>query len=144
MATEAQIKANQENSKHSTGPKDTSLVKFNALKHGLTAQTVLLKGENKEAFEELLNEVRAKLKPDGVIETELVDQIAFAFWRIRRCRNIDKIFAEGCSDLDGVKWVNLFGADYMEKFTKYETSAMNQVGKLMGMLMAFRPQEQEQ
>lgn len=138
MITDKQIKANQENSEHSTGPNDTSLTRYNALKHSLTSQTVLLKGENKEAFDELLTETRDKLNPEGSIENELVDQIVFAFWRIRRCRGVDKTIVEANTDLKEVKWAEVFGSEYMEKFTRYETHAMNQIGKLLGILMAFR------
>lgn len=138
MATEAQILANQKNSMLSTGPRDTSVVRYNALKHGLQSQTVLLKGEDELAFKELLAETRAKLQPDGSIENELVDQIAFSFWRIRRCRSADKTIVEGGSDLKGVKWADVFSSEYMEKFTRYETHAVNQIGRLLGILMAFR------
>lgn len=144
MATPEQIKANQENSRLSTGPQDTSLVRYNALKHGLRSQTVLLRNEDKGAFDVLLTETREKLQPEGSIENELVDQIAFSFWRIRRCRGVDKAIMEGGSDLNGVKWADVFSSEYMERFTRYETHAIGQIGKLLGILMAFRENQKQQ
>jgi hypothetical protein len=51
MATAAQIRANQENSKKSTGPKDTSRTRLNGLTHGLCSEQVTLPGENPADFD---------------------------------------------------------------------------------------------
>ena len=138
MSTDKQIAANRENSKKSTGPNDTSIVRYNALKHGITAETTLLDGENKDAFDELAKEIRERLGPDGAIEVELVDQIIFSFWKIRRCRGISVEMITNNSDAKGARWANIFGAEYMERLTKYETASINQVSKLMSMLVVFK------
>ncbi|MBV8808776.1 MAG: hypothetical protein JO033_08885 [Acidobacteriaceae bacterium] len=52
MATDAQIKANRENAKLSTGSKTESgkaKSSLNAVKTGLTGRTVLLSGDDAEA-----------------------------------------------------------------------------------------------
>ena len=54
MATTNQIEANRKNAQKSTGPKSAqgkADVAKNATKHGLTAQNVIIKGENPEEFE---------------------------------------------------------------------------------------------
>jgi hypothetical protein len=54
------------------------------LRHGLLARDVVLPEEDLDAFEDLLNQVRAELSPVGRIEELLVDRIVNAIWRLRR------------------------------------------------------------
>ena len=59
MATPAQITANIVNAQQSTRPRTEAgkaTSSRNALKHGLTAQTVLLLGEDEEAYRQLRSE----------------------------------------------------------------------------------------
>ena len=87
VTSERQKAANQANALHSTGPKTPegkAAVRLNALRHGLLARDVVLPGEDADAFEELLNQVRADLSPVGPIEELLVDQVINAMWRLRR------------------------------------------------------------
>ena len=56
MSTQSQITANIANSQHSTGPRTEAgkaVSSQNALKHGLTAQTVLLPGEDEAAYRKM-------------------------------------------------------------------------------------------
>ena len=56
MATEAQIKANQENAKKSTGPateEGKKISSMNAMTHGIFSTIPLLPGENLEQFKML-------------------------------------------------------------------------------------------
>jgi hypothetical protein len=69
MASERQILANRVNSKKSTGPKThkgKALASMNALKHGLTAQKLLMPGESAEEFEALLAELFREHRPETV------------------------------------------------------------------------------
>jgi len=50
VITKKQLAANKKNAQKSTGPKDTSKTKLNALKHGIFAKRVIISGENKEEF----------------------------------------------------------------------------------------------
>jgi hypothetical protein len=87
MASERQILANRVNSKKSTGPKThkgKALASMNALKHGLTAQKLLMPGESAEEFEALLAELFREHRPETVSERQLVDFIATLQWRLRR------------------------------------------------------------
>jgi hypothetical protein len=87
VTSEARKTANQANARLSTGPKSLkgkSIVRFNALRHGLLARDVVLPGEDADAFEDLWNQIRADLSPAGPIEALLVDRIVNAMWRLRR------------------------------------------------------------
>ena len=56
MATQKQIEANRRNAQSSTGPKTEegkSKSKFNALKHGMTAEVAVLPHEDKHSYEDL-------------------------------------------------------------------------------------------
>jgi len=44
MISEKQILANRENAQKSTGPKNTELTKFNSLRHGILAKSIIIKG----------------------------------------------------------------------------------------------------
>jgi hypothetical protein len=88
-----QLAANRRNARKSTGPKSANgkaVSKMNALKHGLLAQTVVVRGfklkESTNEFKKLCQEYYAELAPEGPLEEMLVDQIVQAAWRLRRAR----------------------------------------------------------
>jgi hypothetical protein len=90
MSSEKQISANRENAQLG-GVKTTmgkSIVKWNALKHGLLAKEVIIdKGdgkENREEFDEIFSEFHAHYQPVGVEEEILVETAAVNYWRYRR------------------------------------------------------------
>src|SRR3984893_16606695 len=56
----------------------------NAIKHGLTANTLILQCESLEDYQAMLAEHIAIHQPITPPELELVDQMAIARWRIRR------------------------------------------------------------
>lgn len=87
MTTDRQIEANKRNARRSTGPrtpKGKAASRGNAATHGLTARTILLTGEDPEEYRRLREGVIAQLKPEGVLEHELVGQIVNFLWRQRR------------------------------------------------------------
>jgi len=84
MASERQIEANRTNALKSTGPRSEAgraISSRNALAHGLTSRQVLLPGEDAQRFAELKGAIFGDLKPDGVIEIELVERVASLSWR---------------------------------------------------------------
>src|SRR5947209_15620412 len=87
MSTERQIAANQLNAQKSTGPRTPegrAAVRLNGVKHGITAQTLVLKGEREEDFTALLDSYQAEHQPSTPTEEALVLQLAMATWRLRR------------------------------------------------------------
>jgi hypothetical protein len=98
MATERQKRANRLNARRSTGPrteagKDRS--RFNALKHGLAAQSPVLPHENAAAFHEMRAALIAHYDPANMQELQLIDHIAHAQLRMERSRR----FENGMFDL---------------------------------------------
>ena len=92
MASRRQLEANRRNAQKSTGPKSEkgkSVTRFNALRHGLTSEEVLLPEEDKEAFNELHEGLEADLSPEGALENRLVDHIAVNLWRLKRVQKVE-------------------------------------------------------
>ena len=58
--------------------------KHNALKYGIFAKNVLLKGESQSEFDSLLNGLLNDLRPEGTLEELLVEKLAALAWRHRR------------------------------------------------------------
>lgn len=88
MTSEKQVEANKKNAQKSTGPKDASKTRFNALKHGLLAKALIItegeSKENKEEFNFILLSLREELKPEGIIQEMLVERMAVCYWRLQR------------------------------------------------------------
>jgi hypothetical protein len=92
MSTPAQAAANLANAQQSTGPttaagKATS--SQNALKHGLTAKTVLLPGEDEAAYLKMCEGMFATFAPVNTPEKELVQLLCDTQWRLQRCGRIE-------------------------------------------------------
>jgi len=84
MASERQLAANRENAKKSTGPKTPegrAAVRLNGVKHGLSAETLVLMGENQADFDALIDSLQAEHQPATPTEELLVRQLAMAAWR---------------------------------------------------------------
>src|SRR5215469_16925263 len=79
MASEKHIAANRRNASRSTGPKTAegkARMRLNALKHGLTADTVVLPGEDPAALEARVDAWKDDLRPGGALEDYLVERAA--------------------------------------------------------------------
>ncbi len=90
MASEAQMAANRRNARKSTGPRTEAgraVASRNALRHGLTAEQLILFDEQAEDLARFRDEVRAALDPADEVEEQLVERIVLCAWRLRRaCR----------------------------------------------------------
>ena len=92
MHSQKRLNANRQNAQKSTGPKTAegkSVSKMNAVKHGLLAQDVVLRGEDPDEFDALRDGLVAELRPNGCLETEHVERIAVCLWRLRRVYGIE-------------------------------------------------------
>src|ERR1035441_7487781 len=96
MASEKQVSANRQNAAKSTGPKTINgkmQSRRNAMRHGLTAATVVPAIEDMEEFERFAAAIRADYQPVSTIEHELVARLASLLWRLRRATLIEtKLF----------------------------------------------------
>jgi len=57
---------------------------FNAIKHGLTAKAHVLSNESQADFDQLRQEYVDRFQPRDTIETDVVDDMVGARWRLRR------------------------------------------------------------
>ena len=99
--TRAQIKANRNNAKKSTGPRTEqgkARVSKNGLKHGLLARDTVLPGEDPADFDRQLSALEADIHPANSLEFELVRQIADAQWRMRRLTRLETGFLAAALD----------------------------------------------
>ena len=91
LASEARAVTNRLNALKSTGPIDTSLTRFNALKHGLTAEKIVVTGSEKpEEYVSLLDGLRRDFEPQTTLENILIEQMASSLWRRYRIIRAEK------------------------------------------------------
>jgi hypothetical protein len=87
MTTEKQIIANQQNAKHSTGPRTECgkrRSRRNAIRHGLTAETVIDTLEDAADYRAFERAIKSDYSPQTAIEGQLVTRLASLLWRLRR------------------------------------------------------------
>jgi hypothetical protein len=87
MATERQITANRASAANSTGPRTPAgkaASRRNSLSHGLSAQKLLLDGEDPAAFEALRSDLFREFAPVGMLEARLIELMASLLWRLLR------------------------------------------------------------
>jgi len=92
MATSAQINANRANALLSTGPRSVegkAASSRNSFRLGLTAQSLVIPGEDPAELEELTTALESKLRPVGPIEEALLQTVVRAQWMMRRYTRIE-------------------------------------------------------
>ena len=80
---------NRENARHSTGPRTPAGKKrasLNAIRHGLTGQTIVSPTDDLSAYLLFTQRFHDDLQPKGAIETQLVQTVADNSWRLNRAR----------------------------------------------------------
>jgi hypothetical protein len=92
MTSFRQIEANRRNAQKSTGPKTErgkQRASQNAVRHGLTAETVIKLIEDKDDYRAFEMAVTADYDAESAVERELVLQLASLLWRLRRAISIE-------------------------------------------------------
>jgi hypothetical protein len=97
MSSLKQIEANRRNALKSTGPttpegKERS--RCNALRHGLTAETVIAALEDADDYQAFEAAVIADYDAESAVERELVLRLASVLWRLRRATGIETALFE--------------------------------------------------
>jgi hypothetical protein len=85
------IEANRRNAKRSTGPTSPEgkrRVSLNALKHGLTAATVVLPGEDSLVLQARVDAWKADCPPQSTMEDYLVERAAHVSWQLDRADRV--------------------------------------------------------
>jgi len=92
MTSVKQFEANRRNSLKSTGPKTEAGKKAsrcNAVRHGLTAETVIGALEDAEDYKAFEAAITADYDAQSAVERELVLRLASLLWRLRRATTIE-------------------------------------------------------
>ena len=92
MATPAQIDANRANAQKSTGPRSAegkSASRFNALKHGIDAASIVIPGEDPADYDALVAAYHRDFRPESPSETFHVDTMLRADWQKRRLQRVE-------------------------------------------------------
>jgi hypothetical protein len=98
MASERQIAANRRNAQKCTGPNTEAgkrASRMNALKHGMTARTIVLPYEDEIEYHETRAALIEGYQPASNAELMLVDQIAAGYWRTSRARAYERAMLTG-------------------------------------------------
>ena len=92
MASPAQINANRANAQKSTGPRSAegkSASRFNALKHGMDAASIVIPGEDPAEYEALAAHYLDEYHPQSASESFHVDAMLRADWQKRRLQSVE-------------------------------------------------------
>jgi len=114
MTSLKQTEANRVNALKSTGPKTTEgkeRSRCNAIRHGLTAETVIVGFEDADDYESFEAIVIADYDARSAVERELVLRLASVLWRLRRATGIETALFESAIKQVGQEISNRATAD---------------------------------
>src|SRR5690242_2270552 len=92
MTSYRQVEANRRNALKSTGPKTEAgkqASRCNAVRHGLTAETVIGALEDAEDYKGFEAAITADYDAQSSVERELVLRLASLLWRLRRATTLE-------------------------------------------------------
>jgi hypothetical protein len=105
MTSFRQIEANRCNARKSTGPntqEGKQRSRCNAVRHGLTAETVIGALEDAEDYQAFEVAITADYDAQAAVERELVLRLASLLWRLRRATTMETgLFEIQADDLNG-------------------------------------------
>lgn len=138
--SERKLKANRENAKKSTGPRDTSKTRFNAVTHGLLASKLMFDGGGKPT-DENLQQLEAGLRStygNGDVRQELLIEITLIeSWRQSRVVAADM-------ELFQRHGAALFGYNTgLPNTMRYATASRRSMFQALQMLEAEKQQQEE-
>ena len=84
MSTATTTPQNLMGMQNAAGENTPSLVRFNALKHGILSRYTVLSHENHADYESLVNALMDEHLPAGATEQHLIEELASVIWRKRR------------------------------------------------------------
>ena len=129
MASDRQIEANRKSARSSTRTA-TALGKarssLNAVRHGLSARNAVLPQEDSGAYLELLASLEAEFRPQGPLESFLVQQMASAQWRLLRLARMETGFL--------MAGIDDYGLDPAPPKRRRHLSGDDEVTRLLGVL----------
>jgi hypothetical protein len=120
MTSFKQIEANRRNARKSTGPiteEGKQRSRCNAIRHGLTAETVIGALEDAEDYKAFEAAIIADYDAQSAVERELVLRLASLLWRLRRATTMEtglfKIQAEHLSGFKRVRQLHPVSREFV-------------------------------
>ena len=121
MSSPAQAAANLANAQHSTGPRTDAgkaAASQNALKHGLTASTVLIPGEDPAEFAQFEQSLFDFWRPFDTGEEVMVQELIYVQWRLKRCVRLEAaIFSAETPDFKALNNISLHEARLKRQYS---------------------------
>ena len=137
MASVTQLTANQANAQHSTGPvtaEGKARVSQNALRHGLTARHLVIRGDEQEEFAALQLSLSEELAPQGATETIAFQELLHAAWSLHRFRRIEAEASLGTVD----DFTNPATTAVLDRLSRYQARAQRAWQKALHELGALQ------
>jgi hypothetical protein len=137
MATSAQITANRANAQLSTGPRTEegkARVAQNAVRHGLTAQHLVVREDEREVFETFRKDLHAELDPQGAIEQATFEELLHAAWNLKRFRRLESEASLGTLD----DFTDSQTTAVLDRLSRYQSRAQRAYYKALAELRALQ------
>ena len=141
MSTAAQIQANRENARHSTGPvteQGKANSSQNHLKHGFCGYFRVLEYENAQAYETLLTALREEHQPATPTEEILVDRMAQHHWLAQRAQFLQSSLFSQTDHMDNASQKSF------ALYLRYQTSNDRAFSKCLNDLVKLRSEKRKQ
>jgi hypothetical protein len=101
MSSIRKIESSRANGARSRGPVTESgklIASQNARRHALLARIVLLENESPDGFAEVMTDHLERFQPADSVELGMVEEMAAAWWRMRRAWSIETQLLNDCFD----------------------------------------------
>ena len=166
MTSFRQIEANRRNALKSTGPTTTEgkeRSSWNAVRHGLTAETVIAILERSEDYEAFEAAIISDYDAETAVERQLVLRLASVLWRLRRATSIETAIFDSASEnasslgsarstdavdpktsmADGYLKISAMPSFPLDRLTRYESTLWRQARQIISTLESLRWRRRE-
>jgi len=125
--------SNRVNAQSSTGPRDTSSTRLNAVKHGLLAKGIT-ELDDSDAYESLAQRLAEAYRPVGDLEKFFVERIAFHMIRLQRAGRLEAEYITGeiHPPVNGLGVEDLFDPSVVESRRPAAVSALSAMNLVSG------------
>ena len=162
MTTIRQLEANRRNAQRSRGPitaAGKARSRQNPWRHGLTAEKILIRGEDAAEFDALSAEMRKEYQPASGLEVVLVDRLIVYEWRMRRVPYLEASLINDSLDEIEQRRITTIGGerphktlasmtnnaiDVLERLARYQASLRNGFDKTLQQLWFVQERRRNQ